>query len=128
VNLTLRDNVVSNLENLPAPDTFTNLNGIEVEAAFDSNMCLDINGNNSDSIGSSATTGTELRTRQLDDSIFRMERLGANQTTEPPVETFLNVQNPLIPTAEIDANIDLDAIVQGYTAVADGTCPNPTLP
>jgi hypothetical protein len=126
VNMTLRNNVVSAIENLPGLDAFTNLNGIEVESADDSNLCLDIANNDSDSIGSSATTGTELRTRVLDSAIFRLERLGSNQTTEPPVESFLNVQNPAIATAEIDANIEAGAF--GYTAVPNGTCPDPTTP
>ncbi|HEX8051739.1 MAG TPA: tandem-95 repeat protein [Thermoleophilaceae bacterium] len=128
VNLTLRDNVVSEIENLPSPDTFTNLNGIEVEAAFDSNVCADIANNDSESVGSSSTTGTELRTRQLDDSIFRLEGLPADSgNNEPLVESFLASRNPLIPVTEIDAGIEQDATPEGYKA-QPGDCPMPITP
>jgi hypothetical protein len=126
-NVTVRDNVVTDQENLPAPDTLSNANGIEVEAAHDTNMCADIANNDSTSIGSSATTGTELRTLQVDDSIYRLEGLPASSTNEATVEAFLNTRNPLIALVEIDAFIEADATPQGYIA-EPGNCPMPTLP
>ena len=132
VDLTLRNNnvtAISNDDDVP----FSNLNGMFVESNDDSNLCLDMVGNDSASVGSSTTTGTEVRLRQIKDpslaagAIFRLERLPVSTNNELTVETFVNSENPLIPTAEIDANV-FPIGGAGYTAVADGTCQHPTLP
>jgi VCBS repeat-containing protein len=121
-NLTLRDNVVQEIENLPSPDTFTNLNGIEVDVRDDTVACADIANNDSESVGSSATTGTELRVRQLGTSQFRLEGLPANTNNAAVVASFLNTRNPLIPLTEIGVEVTTQYIAE------PGNCPMPVTP
>jgi hypothetical protein len=87
--------------------------GMLIDARSVSNMCLDINSNDSFNIAAQ-----DIRVRQRDTSIFRLERFVGNGALVTDVESFIVAQND--PGTTADATL-----VTGFTGVADGTCRDP---
>jgi hypothetical protein len=84
-----------------------------IDARSVSNMCLDISSNDSFNIAAQ-----DIRVRQRDTSIFRLERFVGNGLLVTDVESFIIAQND--PGTTADATL-----VTGFTGVADGTCRDP---
>jgi hypothetical protein len=88
--------------------------GMLIDARSASNMCLDIFSNDSTNIGAQ-----DIRVRQRDTSVFRLERFVGNGLLVGDVEAFIIGQNDPGTTADATLNIT------GYTGVADGVCRDP---
>ncbi|MEA2474727.1 MAG: hypothetical protein QOE06_2642 [Thermoleophilaceae bacterium] len=123
VDLTVRNNTVG------APDgqavsPQAGHYGTRIESRQDSDLCLDMAGNNStgwDNVagGTIAGTFTGIRVRERDTALFSLERLPASTTNNTTVASFVASQNS--PSTANALN------TAGFTAVADGTCQNPNL-
>jgi hypothetical protein len=113
IDLTLRDNSVSNIDDNSAfPHLFQY--GTQLEARNVSTMCLDIAGNSSTGIGGAQ----HFRLRQRDTSTFKLERLTGSGSDDTNVANFVAGQNDAGSTASVTH-------ATSFTAVADGTCLNP---
>jgi hypothetical protein len=113
LDLHLRDNTVG-----PPDDDSTFpigvVNGIRIESRNTTDVCLDIAGNDSSSVGG----GSDFRLRQRDGSTFRLERFVGSGTSDADVSTFVIGQNAGGSTASATH-------ATSYTGVADGTCRTP---
>jgi hypothetical protein len=110
LDLTLRNNVVNTPDDNSAFPFFT-VYGVRLESRNTSNLCLDINANDSASVG-----GFEhFRTRQRDTSTYRVERLALGAQTAATMAAHVAAQNVAGSTASATA-------ATSYTGVADGTC------
>ena len=122
MDATIRNNTVNTPDDNSA-FPFGTIPGIHVESRKDDIVCLDIHANDSAHVGS-APVGVDFRTRQRDTSTFNLERLTGNAADDTNIENFLSSENNP-PVAGQTAN---STHATSYTAVADGTCQNPTLP
>jgi hypothetical protein len=109
----IRDNTIQNIDdNSVVPIGF--VYGMLVDARQNTNICLDIASNTSTSIGGAE----QIRVRQRDASIHRLERFVGNGALDTDVEAFIVAQN--------DPGTTADAThVTSFTGVADGTCRDP---
>jgi VCBS repeat-containing protein len=113
LDLTLRDNTIGT----PDDDSafpFGLVHGIRIESRNTTDVCLDIAGNDSASLGG----GSDFRVRQRDGSTFRLERFVGSGTSDGDVGAFVIGQNASGSTASVTH-------ATSYTGVADGTCRAP---
>ena len=110
VDLHIRDNSITSIDdNTAFPFTF--VYGALIDARHATNVCLDIAGNTSASVGAAE----RIRVRQRDTSIHRLERFVGNGALDTDVEAFVVAQD--------DPGTTADAThTTGFTGVADGAC------
>ncbi len=113
LDLTLRDNTVGT----PDDDSafpFGLVHGVQIESRNTVQVCLDIDGNDSASVGG----GSDFRVRQRDQSAFSLERFAGSGTSVSDVSAFIVAQNAGGSTASV-------TIATAFTGVADGACRQP---
>jgi VCBS repeat-containing protein len=112
LDLHVRDNTIQNIDDnsiVPIGLVY----GMLIDARQNTNICLDISSNTSTNIGAQ-----DIRVRQRDASIHRLERFVGNGALDTDVEAFIVGQN--------DAGTTADAThATSFTGVADGTCRDP---
>jgi VCBS repeat-containing protein len=120
-------NLTNNVVNTPDDNSafpFFSVYGTRIESRNTTNLCMNISGNDSASVG----TFEHFRVRQRDTSTFRLERLTDGDgtpneliTSLPTVEAFIIGQN--IGGSTADATQQTAAT--GYTEAANGVCRDP---
>ena len=110
LDLHVLNNTISSIDdNTAFPFGF--VYGMRLESRHVTDVCLDISGNSSANVGAAE----QIRVRQRDTSVFRLERFAGNGAVDTDVEGFLIVQNPALATA------DATHATQ-FTGVANGAC------
>lgn len=113
LDLTLRDNAVAT----PDDDSafpFGVVHGVQIESRNTTQVCLDIAGNDSASVGS----GSDFRIRQRDTSTFSLEQFAGSGTSVSDAAAFIAGQNVGGSTASV-------TIATSFTGVVDGACRQP---
>ena len=113
LDLTLRDNTVATPDDDSATP-FGSVHGVQIESRNTTQVCLDIDGNDSASAGS----GSDFRVRQRDTSTFSLERFVGSGTSVGDVAASVVAQNAGGSTASV-------TIATTFTGVADGACRQP---
>lgn len=115
--------VTNNVINTPddnSPFPFGQVHGLVVTGRDNRTLCLDMRGNNSANIA-----GFDIRTRQSNAAVFRLEGFAGTGTSAPSVEAFYAAQNP-----GNSANVQTGGTgtVVNYTTSAGCTTPPPFAP
>jgi hypothetical protein len=113
LDLTFRDNTVGT----PDDDSafpFGAVHGVQIESRNTTQVCLDIAGNDSASVGG----GADVRVRQRDQSTFSLERFAGSGTSVSDVSAFITAENAGGSAASV-------TIATTFTGVADGACREP---
>jgi hypothetical protein len=92
---------------------------IRVESRNDSNLCMDMAANSGDGLGGNQ----DYLVRQRDTSTFAVERVTGNVADATNIQNFIVAQNPSPAGQTARATV-----ATTFTAVADGTCQNPSPP